>query len=37
MVDQILANGEKRECTPEFWDGNAGERISAHLKDLLES
>jgi UDP-N-acetylglucosamine 2-epimerase (non-hydrolysing) len=35
LVDEILATGGKRGRTPEFWDGQAAERIATHLAGWL--
>lgn len=35
LVDEILANGGKRGRVPEYWDGQAAQRIAAHLADWL--
>jgi UDP-N-acetylglucosamine 2-epimerase (non-hydrolysing) len=34
-LDDILATGGKRGRVPEYWDGNAAQRIAADLHDWL--
>ena len=34
-LDDILATGGKRGRVPEYWDGNAAQRIAADLRDWL--
>jgi UDP-N-acetylglucosamine 2-epimerase (non-hydrolysing) len=34
-IDSILANGGKRGCQPELWDGHAAERIASYLVNWL--
>ena len=35
LIDEILATGGKRGRSPELWDGQAAERIAAHLARWL--
>lgn len=35
-LDDILATGGKRGRVPEYWDGNAAQRIAADLHDWLQ-
>ena len=35
-VDDVMANGGKRGRVPEYWDGRAAERITAHLASWLK-
>lgn len=34
-LDDIIANGGKKGCQPELWDGHAAERIAAYLVKWL--